>query len=427
MLHDRRFSSSIRLAALLALLAAGPFLQGQSDEPAWEFGGDLTERAAENARALALRESESLRIDPGHLAEITADLERIYAFDDGLAAAPARLPFAPGQVLVRVTPEVDAQLETGDFAPWAGLQEELGQGTARRILRSRNGSDPLWLFAFDEPLNSRLLAQRMEAEWEGALSARPDFLMGDGPDVKRSAELDWYAFILRWGDCPSGCTGEKRRLVAIEDGEVREIDAAIARGLLEVREVDYPQAIAASIGDLLRLRGEATIGPAADPSVTVESELRWAVEGEDGWRLRHQSHYIGDGSVDAGLRVAVVHPLSTAFWTFPVEIRLLERPALSGDRYADYWVHHAVGWVNDLHYPWLWSLDHQWWALHEEASDEAGWWAYDLQLGWLYTAIGKEDGYPFLFLDGRWLYYLPGSAQPRNFWDYRTEAWMKVE
>ena len=48
-------------------------------------------------------------------------------------------------------------------------------------------------------------------------------------------------------------------------------------------------------------------------------------------------------------------------------------------------------------------------------------WLYSLDMGWLWTG---STTYPYLYRnnDNAWLYYLPDSASPRWFYNYKTSS-----
>ncbi len=59
--------------------------------------------------------------------------------------------------------------------------------------------------------------------------------------------------------------------------------------------------------------------------------------------------------------------------------------------------------------PWIYHEDHGWLYLRE--GPKGGLWAYDLQLGWLFT---KKEWFPWMYNpEAGWFYYERGSGDPR--------------
>lgn len=95
-------------------------------------------------------------------------------------------------------------------------------------------------------------------------------------------------------------------------------------------------------------------------------------------------------------------------------------------RYPGGWLRQQeFGWIYDFSFPWINLLDHGWWYRAEAASTPDLWWVYDQALGW--TAVPVANAYPYLWADGRWLYYLKGTFGPRWFYDYRIGDWVAIE
>jgi hypothetical protein len=74
-------------------------------------------------------------------------------------------------------------------------------------------------------------------------------------------------------------------------------------------------------------------------------------------------------------------------------------------------------------FPWIWSLGHGWWCLHEV---KYGFWVLDRHLGWLWTQSGIYPYFHQATLD-RWLYYQQGTIIPRWFHDCAAGVWLEVE
>jgi hypothetical protein len=96
----------------------------------------------------------------------------------------------------------------------------------------------------------------------------------------------------------------------------------------------------------------------------------------------------------------------------------------SCDLHPDHWMESSwLGWFHDLNFPWIFHAQHQWMYT---AGIDGDWIAlWDGAMGWLLT---QRDTYPNLFHSnsGHWLFYWPGSAGPRWFYDYNTGQWISV-
>ncbi|MFC1453425.1 DUF4465 domain-containing protein [Verrucomicrobiota bacterium] len=77
------------------------------------------------------------------------------------------------------------------------------------------------------------------------------------------------------------------------------------------------------------------------------------------------------------------------------------------------------GYLNDESYPWVYHLEHGWIYCEGERTGFLFW---TDGLGFLWTA---DTVYPWVFDTGRgtWLYYFPGSANPRWFFNWATQEW----
>lgn len=78
------------------------------------------------------------------------------------------------------------------------------------------------------------------------------------------------------------------------------------------------------------------------------------------------------------------------------------------------------GWIDTAHSPWLYHYHLGWLHASQPAHDQA--WLWDPALGWTFAA---KHSFPFLFQhnSNSWLYYQPGSNNPRWFYATRTQEW----
>lgn len=81
-------------------------------------------------------------------------------------------------------------------------------------------------------------------------------------------------------------------------------------------------------------------------------------------------------------------------------------------------------WCGDVYvdktvYPWVWHVQHGW--MYVMGTDDTFAWFYTLDVGFLGTG---KDLYPLLYSIKRtaWVYYYPGTTQPRYFYDFTTQA-----
>lgn len=81
------------------------------------------------------------------------------------------------------------------------------------------------------------------------------------------------------------------------------------------------------------------------------------------------------------------------------------------------------GWVYIADAPWYYHFEHTY--LYSTSTLQSFIWFYDLELGWFWT---NSLFYPNLYrqADGKWYYYIPGTTNPRRFWDYQAEAYVDV-
>ena len=65
---------------------------------------------------------------------------------------------------------------------------------------------------------------------EGVDYARPEWAVGDGPDIDAAKVQGTWHFVFRnaWGDCPAGCIHSELSFFTVVDGEVQRIEPAEA-------------------------------------------------------------------------------------------------------------------------------------------------------------------------------------------------------
>lgn len=87
-----------------------------------------------------------------------------------------------------------------------------------------------------------------------------------------------------------------------------------------------------------------------------------------------------------------------------------------------YRVSPVFGMIDDAHYPFLRHETHGWLSVIPPESGSAFWaYNYEDELGWVFIDL---DLYPLLYhADKGYLFYLPGTAQPRLFYDFRNRTW----
>ena len=93
-------------------------------------------------------------------------------------------------------------------------------------------------FFFDPPFD--VYDVIFEYSWIGeVLSAEPNVLLFDGPDLDLSRSEKTWKFVFRkaWGDCPSGCIFRELLFFSVESGEVERIDPARAMALPGFAEI----------------------------------------------------------------------------------------------------------------------------------------------------------------------------------------------
>ena len=87
-----------------------------------------------------------------------------------------------------------------------------------------------------------------------------------------------------------------------------------------------------------------------------------------------------------------------------------------------WWTNTFIGRFKTDDWPWLEHESLGWMYLDVPTADlEMGYWLYDFDLEWLFTA---PHLYPYLWQEGSdWVYYLPGSSDPRWFYSYADHDW----
>jgi len=400
------------------------------DEPPWlPYEGDLRARAIEVAEGIASRypaggEERSILVET-----IASELELIYAYDQRLATVTARLQWVPGSIIVSLNSESDAALTNGSSVDWAAFRAEWGSGVARRL--STDISRAWWVITMDAPHYPPALSDWVKTHWNGVIFVEPNYVMGDSHDVLRFPGIRGYAFIYKWGDCPSGCIYSATRAVVLSaDDSVLEVEHE-GESFLELVELEYPSVLEGSLGDTLVLRELAWFETLGTPRLRTSTQIQWAMRDPDGvWTPVGDRYELSDESAfHVSLGLEVRDPTDSERWWIPVQVYPIERhPGVRGERVGNHWLLHSTGWLNDTYYPWLWHFDHGWLWLSEAGSDAHGWWVWDLALGWVYSGIGNDpDGYPYIYNNGRWLFYEAGSTHPRRFYDYRATDWIMVD
>ena len=89
---------------------------------------------------------------------------------------------------------------------------------------------------------------------------------------------------------------------------------------------------------------------------------------------------------------------------------------------------HGSEWLGrwyDTEFPWIFHEAHGWWHVAGLRSVGEGFWAYDPELGHLWT---DSEVYPHLWSAdlNSWVYYLPESHAPRWFYNHAVEEWVEI-
>lgn len=389
--------------------------------------GNIADRIHENAELLALREFGLLLNEPIY-TEISNDLALIYDSIPNLSAATTWPAYVTSNVLVGVTEAIDLQIANGTYAPWNDLKALYGGSIRERYDWS---SGITYSFAFDSILNSQLLAQQIEATWIGIKHASPNHLFGDGHDIIRYLNTGWYAFTLKWGDCPSGCISSSTRLIAIENGTVNQLDSNEILDRIEFLGLNSNTLRAASGDKINSSVIKARFNLKAFPETILETTVQLQYKnGQNEWIDFRYSPRIQQSDFSNRWRAIVSYPYEAGTFELPftLEQTTSRTKDVFGSRYRhpDDWIEQAdLGWINDREYPWLWHTELGWLYLDEVSSSENAWWTYDRQLGWLWLPI--TNLYPYIWSNGRWLWYQEGSTHPRWFFDYGINQWISID
>lgn len=192
------------------------------------------------ADSILQRESDDPLLDPERRAELSGELERVLSLIRGSHPAVmdvhARDPYAPGRLVVGLTPTLRATvefilgdqegsvvLETGSEA-FDTLNRQLGLRGVELHSRPRHA-----ILCFDDHLNAPIAAGAYSA-LEEVRYADPDYIVGDGPDVDALRDGNTWYVVFRdaWGDCPAGCIHEKLFFFTVTDDEVVKVEPSEA-------------------------------------------------------------------------------------------------------------------------------------------------------------------------------------------------------
>jgi len=169
---------------------------------------------ATEAEILALESNGDLLPDPVLVAQIDADLQLIRDAIPILRQITAVAPWVPGEILLGLTPDAYERFRAGEHETLQALNEQYG-------LLEVHWWDALNAchLTFGQPYHPVALSIEYAAI-EGVRYVEPNYMMGDGPDIRRHVTGE-YTFRYAWGDCPSGCLQEHIWRVSVECGFCR--------------------------------------------------------------------------------------------------------------------------------------------------------------------------------------------------------------
>ena len=191
------------------------------------------------ARRVIVRSDNETELEipdfPGYslIDDIARVLRMIHAVWPEMAEVSARPKWEPGTLILRLEPylfeAVSVSLpEEGVSAPLCTGHPEFDALNAAvglrgvEILSFEYVSAVLIRFHPREYIHSASISYE---EIEGVISARPDFILGDGSDIEVLwSGGKWYAvFRKAWGDCPSGCIFSEIQFFVEHEGEIERI------------------------------------------------------------------------------------------------------------------------------------------------------------------------------------------------------------
>ncbi len=384
------FSITFKSLFFCFAMAITPFLA--VGQPAWIPEGSFEARAAENAQALALRETEEMFADPVLQDLIEEQLLEIYAADPSLAAAGATRE-SLSSIFVHLIAGVQIDAVLAQFpAEWQATAEVAG---------------PFATIHFGVGGDGVEIAQWTWANVDGIHFAEADYPLGPSGDVVRHADENLYVFSLGSVECPSGCLDTERRYVVWQPDAVVEVPYDALGTVFNGGMPEQPLTqLRAALGDTIALpysahKPETGIQPVSLSVVPVSAPEALVLDGEEDF---------GTWS----LEIPRPYSLETIVHTFEIAPRG-GAPMLSGNRHLNGWLEHKrLGLVWDQFYPWVWHPVHHWIYIEEVDGNASDAWAYDEKIGWIYV---KGETYPWVHADGAWLYYVEGTASPRLFYD----------
>ncbi|MDD5134744.1 MAG: hypothetical protein PHP01_04980 [Phycisphaerae bacterium] len=166
------------------------------------------------AQMLAIELEGQLRSNAELAEQIYSDLAVIRSTYPEVANITYRPQAAPNQLMVGLTQEAAAQYLNGQYHALDELNELYGVIE----IETHFSSYSFLLLTFNQVYNIPLLAQiYIDAQPEGVRYVEGNGMIGDGSTIV--AEMPFYIFIKKWGDCPSGCTGYECWSFKIEDGQ----------------------------------------------------------------------------------------------------------------------------------------------------------------------------------------------------------------
>lgn len=152
-----------------------------------------------DAELLAMEISGALLPPPSLYDQIHSDLTAIrqaYPYMNSISHRPR---WAPGELIVGLTPEAWDRFQNGVYHGLDDLNAQYGPVTVTPLIPPPL---PCLFLQFEERYNPGYLAP-LYANADGVRYAEPNWFVGDGSDIQVS--IPEYTFILAWGDCYSGC------------------------------------------------------------------------------------------------------------------------------------------------------------------------------------------------------------------------------